>query len=334
MTLKEIAAELGVSPSTVSRVVNGYSKNFSVVPEVREKILEKVRVSGYRANPVFSTIRSRRNRQIAFLFAGAEFATHGTVLSTAIDAMARELFRHKYDFNYSITPGKPGCGYQLPPWRAAGLIIPNVIEPGELNEIERSGIPYMVFNGVAGALGSAVMSDETYNTRLLLDRLTALGHRRILYVNFPPIPTAHYSLAERRNAFLEYRREKGLPELPEQRCFTPEELETTIRAIVTFRATAAVCYESGSARKLLYAAWRHGIRIPEQCSIAAFNDEEMLDYTIPPLPRIRIPAAEMGTETVRQLMNRISEKVEPKGSSLRFRGTLVEGGSIAPPPRE
>ena len=63
MTLKEIAAELGVSPSTVSRVVNGYSKNFSVVPEVREKILEKVRVSGYRANPVFSTIRSRRNRR-------------------------------------------------------------------------------------------------------------------------------------------------------------------------------------------------------------------------------------------------------------------------------
>ena len=60
----------------------------------------------------------------------------------------------------------------------------------------------------------------------------------------------------------------------------------------------------------------------------------MLDYTIPPLTRIRIPAAEMGTETVRQLMNRISEKVEPNGSSLRFRGTLVEGGSIAPPPRE
>ena len=119
-----------------------------------------------------------------------------------------------------------------------------------------------------------------------------------------------------------------------QAAVTPEELETTIRAIVTFRATAAVCYESGGARKLLYAAWRHGIRIPEQCSIAAFNDEEMLDYTIPPLTRIRIPAAEMGTETVRQLMNRISEKVEPKGSSLRFRGTLVEGGSIAPPPRE
>ena len=124
------------------------------------------------------------------------------------------------------------------------------------------------------------------------------------------------------------------PEEGSPKKFTPEELETTIRAIVTFRATAAVCYESGSARKLLYAAWRHGIRIPEQCSIAAFNDEEMLDYTIPPLARIRIPAAEMGTETVRQLMNRISEKVEPKGSSLRYCGTLVEGGSIAPPPRE
>ena len=40
MTLKEIAAELGVSPSTVSRVLNGRDKNFTVKPELRKRILD------------------------------------------------------------------------------------------------------------------------------------------------------------------------------------------------------------------------------------------------------------------------------------------------------
>ncbi len=333
MTLKEIAAELGVSPSTVSRVLHGYSKNFSVAPEVREKILEKVRRSGYRANPVFSSIRSRKNRQIAFLFVGAEIAGHGSVLNSAIDAMARELFRRKYEFNYSFSPDVPNRGYELPPWRAAGLIIPNVIHPGELAAIERNGVPYVVFNGVSGTLGSAVMSDESYNTRLLLDKLTALGHRRILYVNYPPIPTAHYSLEERRRTFLEYRRKNGLPELPEQCSYTPEELDATMRAVEEFRATAIICYESTSALKILHAAWRRGIRVPEELSVAAFNDEEMLNYAIPPLTRIRIPAAEMGCESVRLLMEQLEENRPPQPEPPRLRGTLVEGGSVAPVPR-
>ena len=41
MTLKEIAAEIGVSPSTVSRVLNGCDKNFTVKPELRKRILFK-----------------------------------------------------------------------------------------------------------------------------------------------------------------------------------------------------------------------------------------------------------------------------------------------------
>ena len=57
MTLAEIARELKVSPSTVSRVLNGYSKNFGANPEMRARILEMVEKTGYRPNPVFRSIR-------------------------------------------------------------------------------------------------------------------------------------------------------------------------------------------------------------------------------------------------------------------------------------
>ena len=59
MNLKSIAQELGISPSTVSRVVNG-NKNFSVSPELREKIQNVVLKENFSINP--SARRLRRSK--------------------------------------------------------------------------------------------------------------------------------------------------------------------------------------------------------------------------------------------------------------------------------
>ena len=65
MTLKEIAAELGVSPSTVSRVLNGRDKNFTVKPELRKRILDRVAERDYKPNPMYQSMRKKDNQQIA-----------------------------------------------------------------------------------------------------------------------------------------------------------------------------------------------------------------------------------------------------------------------------
>ena len=65
MTLKEIAAELGVSTSTVSRVLNGCHKNFTVKPELRKRILDRVAERNYRPNPMYQAMRKKENLQIA-----------------------------------------------------------------------------------------------------------------------------------------------------------------------------------------------------------------------------------------------------------------------------
>ena len=68
MTLKEIAAELNVSPSIISRVLNGYTQSFSITDELRQRILKKVEECGYRPNPVFSAIKQKKNKQISILY--------------------------------------------------------------------------------------------------------------------------------------------------------------------------------------------------------------------------------------------------------------------------
>jgi DNA-binding LacI/PurR family transcriptional regulator len=68
MTLKDLSRDLGVSSSTISRVLNGCKKNFTIPDELRQRILDHVKECGYQANPVFQSIKKQNNKQIAILF--------------------------------------------------------------------------------------------------------------------------------------------------------------------------------------------------------------------------------------------------------------------------
>ena len=84
MTLKQIAAELGISYSTVSRVINGYDRNFSVKPELRARILEKVRETQFSPDPLYRSLRMKNNRQISFIFPYSIRELEGTVVGDAV----------------------------------------------------------------------------------------------------------------------------------------------------------------------------------------------------------------------------------------------------------
>ena len=194
MTLAEIARELKVSPSTVSRVLNGYSKNFGANPEMRARILEMVEKTGYRPNPVFRSIRAKKNRQIAFSFYSRSLRQNGETVDRALDEATRILEENGFTFHYLFHPRARVECYPVPEWKVAGMVIPDVIDPAMLRLIEEHRCPYVTLNGVCGEAGSAVMSDEPANIRMVMEYLYRLGHRRIAYLS---APVSRVSLSER-----------------------------------------------------------------------------------------------------------------------------------------
>ena len=92
MTLKEIAAELGVSPSTVSRVLNGRDKNFTVKPELRKRILDRVAERDYKPNPMYQSMRKKDNQQIAIFLPSYLEAALEADINAGVDAMNNSLF--------------------------------------------------------------------------------------------------------------------------------------------------------------------------------------------------------------------------------------------------
>lgn len=82
----------------------------------------------------------------------------------------------------------------------------------------------------------------------------------------------------------------------------------------------------------MHSAWAHGLRVPSDLSIVAFNDVSVARYSTPPMTVVDFDREEMGRIGARLLLDRI-EGVRPEGSeSVLMPQQLMIRGSTAGPP--
>ncbi len=334
MTLKQIAAELGISYSTVSRVINGYERNFSVKPELRARIMEKIRETQFSPDPLYRSLRKKNNRQISFIFPFSIRELEGTVVGDAVYYLEEMLSRNRFQFHYLFNSREAEAIYRLPPWKAAGFIVPDVRAPEQVGELEKSDVPYVVLNGVCGGKGTAVMTDDRWNMTRALDHLFSLGHTRIGYLNCnrissPPELRPHSSITDRRNAYLEYcslHRMEPLNGYDDRKSTTEENL----RRLLKQNASAVIAYDLPIAIETIHALWKLRIRIPDEVSVLCFNNHRFAEYTVPPLTTLEIPAKEMGEAAADIIMKRHIDPEYARGETVCFKGKLIVRQSTGP----
>ena len=354
MTLKDLARELGVAPSTISRVLNGCSKNFTIPEELRKRILDHVEKRGYRANPVFQSMKLRKNKHVAVLFYSRTSMSTGFTVEQMVDKATLFLRDQGYEVHYTFCRVMPPLqNYTMPPWKVAGLLIPDVHNPETLAEIEKSGVPYVCMNGIAGPGGTSVLVDERAGICEILEHLHSLGHRRIAMLSPRYEQTHFYSIArERCEGFLENAHRMGIRPLTvyiHSRLFYQDSLlgadfdlhngsapffiEGPDFTIELFRQniTAVICYDD-FIMELFYKAHQCGIEIPGRLSVVAYNDLPFLKRTIPPTSSFRIPAGEMGELAARILVEKLQGNPdEERGKVHLLKGSLIRRESTAEP---
>lgn len=331
MTLKEMGEELGVSPSTISKVLNGCQKNFTIPQELRERILNHVDECGYSPNPVFRSMRVNRNRQIAcFFYSRSSFKTGNTV-EIAVDEAIKYLELLDYEIYYQFCTRARKVGYPQPNWKVAGILIPDTVSTDQLAALEAKKQVYVAINGITGPEGIAVQSDETANMTLALEHLLELGHRRIAYVQAcPPVQNnpEHYSTRERPDAYCAFMRKHNLEPL-----MIPAGFQDTgwIGEVFAAKPTAVISGNETTGMTLYRAAYERGVRIPEAMSLLVFNDTEFLALATPSVSAIRIPAREMGKLAGRLLEKKIATPSYECGKVYRLPGELILRESTAEP---
>lgn len=313
-TMADVARAAGVALSTVSRVLNNHTEGFSVKPEIRKRILAQARELDYRPNPVIRSLRAKRTNIIALLGINVGSPNPG-VEEHACRSLIHVLNEAGYELCTSfVTQGQ--STYDMPPWRVDGVVVLGASSPADIEQVEDSGRPYVSVNGYAGKNSSSVNANDPMGTRLAIDHLVGLGHRRIAYANATLLPdhhrVVHPSLRLREQAYLKAMRAHGLEPVPGHDQLHLGRMELLEMAMAQ-RATAILAYDHIQAIRILKAARTKRLRVPDDFSLMCFNDEFGVDEVTPRLTCVGLPAETMGQQAAELLIRQLQQQqpIEP-----------------------
>jgi LacI family transcriptional regulator len=323
MRMRDVAERAGVSPATVSRVLNGAA---SVRPEYRERVLRAVEEVGYRPNRLASNLRRQKAEMIGVVISDIENPHFTQMVRAVEDAAYRRGYRVLL-CNTDETAQKQKAYLQmLAAERVLGVLIsPSDPAGEEISELIDLGIPVIAFDRtVEDPRADAVVVDNAAGVRLATEFLIRAGHERIGFVSgLGGIETsverqAGYEGAM-REAGLEPRSAAGGFRIADGRMATEELLDGG-------DFTALIVGNNLMTIGALETLRDRGIRVPEEMALVAVDDPFWAELVEPPLTTLAQPVREMADCSVELLLERIGGRRErPKrvvfDFELRVRGS-------------
>lgn len=326
-TLKDVAAEAGVSKVAVSVVLNGSRSNVGVSAATRQRILDSAERLHYRPNAIARSLRLQSTNVIG-LYSGSQYAPArgGMFLSQIIsglqdgcDTHSRDLLVHGTFRGQSVDD----IYQELASGKIDGLVLHAPGNDALVNLLSNASLPCVVIASPVDLLPSVVV-DDAGGMRLIAEHLYQTGHR---WVAFRQSYLRHTSSLRRAEAFCEAAsglsmRVQMTSPGPSEEQLSPE--EASLLALPRKeRPTAMVCWNDTSAYGLMACCVERGIDIPSDLALTGFNG-----FTLPGIPRwqlttVRAPWRMVARTAVDLLVAHINGEQIPQETTLPV--TLAAG---------
>ncbi|RDE05694.1 LacI family DNA-binding transcriptional regulator [Sphingomonas aracearum] len=331
VTIKDVAARAGVSPKTVSRVINGEEH---VRPAVREAVMKVVTELAYRPNAFARGLSSARSFLVG-LFFDQPSTGYAADLQRGAIVRCRELSHHLIvePVDRSLPDWMAKLAATLQELRLAGVILtPPICDwPDLLDLLEEHDVPVVrIAPGQALERTPYVRMDDRAAARELTDHLLGLGHRDIAFIRGNP---THSAAVARWEGFSDAMRAAGIA-VPARRVMQGDfSFRTGLAAAEALLGsgdipTAIFACNDEMALATLVVAMRHGIAVPQQLSITGFDDAEIARIAWPQLTTVRQPNPEMAAAAISMLVGGGGSAPGP----IELPYSLVVRDSSGPPP--
>lgn len=309
-TLKDLARDLGVHVSTVSRALNPHNTH-AVSPVLMEKIRRASRRRGYQPNAAASSLRTNRSRTIGVVIPDITDPVFPPIIRGIEDALAR----HNYVAVLANTDGDPRRQVQaidtMRPRGVDGLILASVARHDEDAGRLAADVPVVTVSRRTDVPRfSSVVHDEDDGFRRVLTHLASLGHRRVAAIAGPQTISTGYN---RYSSFVRHSEALGLgqpkPLVAFARAFNEMEGERCAEELMVAGEpfTAVVCANDRLAVGAITAFRRHGIDCPRDVSITGFNDMPLVDRLSPPLTTIRVQHYKAGVAAADMIVGMVED---------------------------
>ncbi len=308
VSLAEVARQLGVHPSTVSRALDPARRSL-IGDELVGRVRAVANQMGYRPDPIAASLRTRRSRLIGALVPDIA----NPVFSPIIGGLEETLTSAGWSLivaNAADEARRIALVDELAARRVDGMVLATAKRDDPvLRRCRSHRLPTVLVNRRDDrGLTSSVVSDDRLGMHLAVDHLVALGHRRIAHIAGPAfLSTGHL----RREGFVAAMAAHGLRAgeraIVEASALTRDAGLIAAREILrSERPTAIVAANDLLALGVLLALDEAGLSCPADVSVTGHNDMPLVDQVTPPLTTIRISHQEMGRESGRILLGQIA----------------------------
>jgi LacI family transcriptional regulator len=332
--VRDIARLAGVSPATVSRVLNQSAKVSAPTRARIQAVLDSV---NYVRDGIARSLTSRRSGSVAVIVP----ALGNSVYSDAVDAIERRLQLSRYHLLTASSGYDPRREYEvartLIEHGVDGLILVGNDHVPELYDLlSRSAVPAIqTFTDDPSSKLPCVGFDNDKPVRELIDFVVDLGHREFAVLHSP---VRHNDrIATRLKAILSTLKQHGIDVPPDRTIeagYTVAAGRAGMRALLAGQRkfTAVACTGDVLAVGAVIEARSAGVNIPRDLSITGFHDYDMAAQIEPPLTTVHAPVREMSVAAAEYLLSCLSGENPPRFRQLPT--ALVVRKSAGPVPVE
>ncbi len=344
VTLADVAARAQVSPATVSRVLNG---NYPVAASTRERVLKAVDELDYVLNGPASSLAAATSDLVGILvndIADPFFGIMASAIQSEIGGPGGRAGGERLAVVCN-TGGSPERELTyltlLQRQRAAAVVLTGgAVEDAQHQAALDAKLRKLVAAGTRVVLCGRPQAPETGAIALTFDNrgggreltghLIGLGHRRVGYIAGPlERTTTRHRLEGHRDALAAHGIEEDARWTVHGRYDRASGYEAALELLRRDPSLTAVVAANDSVALGACAALRDsGRAIPDNVSVAGFDDLPCSVDAVPALTTVRLPLAEAGARAGRIAMGR---EEEPAGGVASVRGELVVRGSTGVP---
>ncbi len=309
VTIKDVAREAEVHPSTVSRVLNPATRSM-VSKDLIEKVLATAKDLGYRRNPLAAGLRTRQSHTVGVVIPDLT----NPLFPPIVRGIERTLDEYGIISILADSANNPQSEISILESMLARQIEGVILATAHREDkvVQRcldADVPVVLVNrSVDSDEVPSVVNDDAYGIKLAFTHLVSQGHRQIAHVAGPQDTSTG---SARRDAFLASAREAGLDDCAlltvNAQSFTEAAGKAALSALLSAgkQFTAIVAANDLLALGCYDALDEAGLKCPDDVSVTGFNDMPFIDRLTPPLTTVRIPHNELGVRAAQMLLQRI-----------------------------
>jgi LacI family transcriptional regulator len=326
VTIAEVATAAGVSPSTVSRVLNGLP---SVAPDLARRVQAAAAQLEYSPNMVAQSLSLGRTQTVALVVPDLSNPMFHEILRGLSERADRDGYRVLVANTGENVEAELKTALEARR-RCDALVLGAVRMPDEaLRELVDRAAPVVLINRSLPDIGApALVTDYAAAMKTLMGHLLELGHRHFAYVNGPGHSVSN---ADRIAALQEIQARR--PDISVAQVVGGSGLtdgHAAADSVLATRATAVIAFNDLVAFGLLGRLHETGVDVPADISVAAFDDIVFARYATPPLTTMAVPHADIGRQAWQQLHAVIGG--DSPEAEVYFRPRLEARASTGPAP--